>query len=272
MTDVHPSRSAPEPAAVDPAQRVTAPGRTAGALPPISLDALPPAGPAVALAVGFAMGRRRILRRPTALSGVVGGALVVVSALIERRVGSAGAVDRALAGTFNVVVPLVSFGVAAAISARGNLRESVWAAARYGVARRDVALGAIGAALAASAVLGAAFALLAVAVAHGPGNPPLLPDLLESAWIAALTSAAYTGWFAAGATFGRRGGGRWAPLVLDFVIGGSAGLAGAILPRANAASLLGGAAPLGLSHPSSCLVLGASAVVLAAFAALRCRD
>jgi hypothetical protein len=253
-------------------ERATTPGRTGGALPPLSLEA-PPAVPAlVALALGFAMGRRRILRRPMALSAVMGASLVVVSALIERRVASAGAVDRALAATFNVVIPLVSFSVAAAISARGNLRESVWPAARYGVARRDVALGAIGAGLAASAALAAIFGALAVAVAHGQGNPPLAGDLVTSAWIAALTGAAYTSWFTAGATFGRRGGGRWVPLLADFVIGGSAGLAGAVLPRANAASLLGGAAALGLPHASSSLILGASAVVLAAFAALRCRD
>jgi len=268
VTDVRVSR----PSLPDPAERGTTPGRTGGALPAISLDAPPAAGAGVALALGFAMGGRRVLGRSTALSALLGAALVVVAALIERRVGSAGAVDRALAGTFNVVVPLVSFGVAAAISARRNLREGVWAAARYGVARRDVALGAIAAGLAASATLGAAFAVLAVAVAHGPGNPPLARDLLTSAWIGALTAAAYASWFAAGATFGRRGGGRWVPLLADFVLGGSAGLAGAILPRANAASLLGSAPPLGLPHASSSLILAASAVVLAGFAALRCRD
>jgi hypothetical protein len=232
----------------------------------------PPAALAVALAIGFAMGRARILRRPTALSMVVGAALVVVSGLIERRVGSAGSVDRALAGTFNVVVPLVSFGVAAEVSGRGNLRDSMWAAGRYGVPRRDVALGALGAAALAAAALGALFAVLAVAVAHGPTSPPLARDALASAWIAALTAAAYTGWFSAGATFGRRGGGRWVPLLADFVLGGSTGLAGAILPRAHAVSLLGGAAPLELPQASSSLILGASAVVLAAVAALRCGE
>jgi hypothetical protein len=240
---------------------------------PEAASEAPRAAPlAVALAVGFAMGRARILRRPTALSLLMGAALVVVSGLIERRVGSSGAVDRALAGTFNVVVPLVSFGVAAEVSARGNLRDAVWAAARYGVARRDVALGALGAAALAASALGALFAVLAVVVAHGTASPPLARDALTSAWIAALTAAAYTGWFSAGATFGRRGGGRWVPILADFVVGGSTGLAGAILPRAHAVSLLGGAAPLGLPQASSSLILGASAVALAALAALRCRE
>ena len=269
MTDLRDSQPA---LPADPAQRVTTPGRTPGALPPLSLEAPAAASPAVAVAIGIAMGRERVLARSTALSALLGAALVVVSGLIERRVGSAGAVDRALAGTFNVVVPLVSFGVAAQASGRGNLRDAAWAAARFGVARRDVALGAILVALAASAALGAAFAVLAVAVAHAPGNPPLAHDAVTSAWIAALTAAAYTGWFSAGATFGKRGGGRWVPLLADFVLGGSTGLVGAILPRANATSLLGGAAPLGMAQASSSIILVVSAVVLTGVAALRCRD
>ncbi len=126
------------------------------------------------------------------------------------------------------------------MSGRGNLRDGVWSAARYGLARRDVALGAIGAACLASGALSSPCpAALAVLVAHAEGNPPLAGDLLTSGWIAALTAAAYTGWFCAGATFGRRGGGRWLPLALDFVLGASTGLAGAVLPRANVANLLG---------------------------------
>jgi hypothetical protein len=265
VTDATPSLS-------DAAERATMPGRTPGPLPPLSLEAPPAAPPAVALAIGLAIGRARVLQRPTALTALLGAALVVVSGIIERRVGSAGAVDRALAATFNVVVPLTSFAVAAEVSGRGDLRAAAWAAARFGVARRDVALGAIGAAALASATLGAGFAALAVLVAHAEGNAPLLHDLFTSAWIAALTAAAYTAWFTAGATFGRRGGGRWVPLVADFVLGGSTGLAGAILPRAHATSLLGGAAPLGLSQASSSAVLAVSVVVLASLAAFRCRE
>jgi hypothetical protein len=268
VTDVRISR----PSLSEPGERATLPGRTPGALPPLVREAPPAARPAVALAIGFAMGRERILRRPTALSALLGAGLVVVAGLIERRAGSAGAVDRTLAATFNVVVPLVTFGVCAAVSGRENLREGVWSAARFGLARRDVALGAIGAACLASAALGAGFAALAVLVAHAAGNPPVAGDLLTSGWIAALTAAAYTGWFSAGATFGRRGGGRWLPLVLDFVVGAGSGIAAAVLPRANAASLLGGAGPLGLPQASSSLILAASAMTLAGLAALRCRE
>jgi hypothetical protein len=253
------------------AARATLPG-THDELPPLSRVAPRAATPGVALALGFALGRARLLRRPSALSVLLGAALVVVAALVERRVGSAGAVDRTLTSTFNLVVPLVTFGLAAEVSGRGNLRESLWAVARHGVARRDVALGAIAAGLVASAALGAGFAVLAVLGAHADGNPSLLRDALTSAWVGALAASAYTAWFCAGATFGRRGAGRWVPLVADFAIGSLTGVLGAILPRAHAASLLGGVAPLGLPQASSTLVLATSALVLSAFAALRCRE
>jgi len=268
MTDLRISR----PSLPGPAERVTLPGRAPDGTPPVARDAPPPAASIEALRIGFAMARARVMRRPTALTALLGAALVVVAGLVERRVGSAGAVDRALAAAFNLVVPLASFAIAAEAIGRENLRDAVWSAARYGVARREVALGAIGAAVAVSAPLSALYAALAVLVAHGQGNPALAGDLLTSAWVAALAAAAYTAWFALGATFGRRGGGRWAPLLADFVIGGSTGLAGALLPRANAASLLGGAAPLGMTQASSSAILAASALVLAGIAALRCRE
>jgi hypothetical protein len=253
-------------------ERITVPGRGPGALPPVVTEAPRPAAPVVALALGLAMGRARIVRRPTALSVLLGAALVVVAALVERREGSAGAVDRTLGATFALVLPLVSFAVAAEATGRGNLRDAVWPAARYGVARRDVALGTVFAGAAASAVLGALFAVLAVLAAQGAGNPPVVRDVFTSAWIAGLTGAAYAAWFAFGATFGRRGGGRWVPLVLDFVVGGSAGALAAALPRGHAANLLGGAGPMGLGQAESSLVLAGSAVVLAGLAALRCRE
>jgi hypothetical protein len=246
-------------------------------LPPVVTDAPRPAAPAVALAIGLALGRARIARRPTLLSAMLGAALVVVAALIERHEGTAGAVDRTLGATLSLVVPLVSFGVAAEATGRGNLRDAVWPAARYGVARRDVALGTIFATAAASAALGAVFAVLAVAAAHGDGNPPLARDAFMSGWIGALTAAAYATWFAFGATFGRRGGGRWVPLLLDFAVRGSAGMLAAVLPRGHAANLVGGAAaaaaaPLGMGQAESSLALLGMVGALAALAALRCRE
>src|SRR6185312_7803271 len=60
VSDVGPSLPSPDPAEHAPA----------AAQPPLALEPVRPAPPATALAVGFAMARARILRRPTALSAV----------------------------------------------------------------------------------------------------------------------------------------------------------------------------------------------------------
>lgn len=234
---------------------------------------LPPAAsPMEGMRIGFAMTASRLLRRPAALAVLLGGALVVTAAVIERRVAVVGAVDRTLAATFNLVVPLLSLAVAVEGAGRDNLREAVWPAARYGLARRDVALGTVAATTLASAALAAPLAVLAVLASTGPGNPPPAADALTAAWIGALTAAAYAGWLSLSGTFGKRGGGRAALITADFVLGGGAGLFGALLPRANAASLLGGAAPLGMTQASSSVILAAAAVALSLLAAIRCRE
>ena len=251
--------------------RDTLPGRRRTALGPPELDVQPEVGLGTAIALGLAVGRDRLLRRPTALAGLLGVGLVIVGAVIERRVGAAGAVDRALAGTFGLVIPLVSFGVTAEAAGRGHLCDGLWPVARYGVARRGVALGVIAMAILFSAALAAAFAVGSVALARGPGEPPFLRDAFQCAWIAAFSASAYAAWFSLGATFFRRGRGIWVPLVVDFLAGGSTGLAGAVLPRGNAQSLLGGAAPMHLPQAASSGILLGSAVVLTMIAALRCR-
>ncbi len=227
-------------------------------------------GAAIRLGAGAALAR--IFRRATALAALLGLALLVVATVIERRAGSAGAVFRVLGGTFRLILPLVTFAVAAAATGHDRLREAVWPLARYGASRRRLAFGTVLAAAFASAALAAFFAVVSVVLAHGPGDPPLLRDAFQSAWIGALTASAYAAWFSFGAVFLRRGRGRWIPLVLDILFGASTGLLGAVFPRGNAANLLGGAAALQLSQPASSAVLLVSTVLLTLFASLLCRE
>ena len=249
------------------------PDRGPGSSAPVQLAPPPPAGLGASVRLGASAARARILRRPTALAVALGLALIVTATVIERRVGSAGAVDRVLGGTFRLIIPLVTFAVAAAATGYDRLREAVWPLARFGASRRHVALGTILAAVAASAALAALFAALSVVLAHSPGEPPLLRDAFKSAWIGALTASAYAAWFSFGAAFWKRGRGRWIPLVLDLLFGASTGLLGAVFPRGDAANLLfGGAAALQLSQPASSAVLAASAVLLTLFASLLCRE
>jgi hypothetical protein len=252
--------------------RVTLPGHGPRSLGPLQLAPPPPARFAAAIRLGAAAARARIFRRPTALAALLGLTLIAVSTVIERRLGSAGAVDRVLGSTFRLIIPLVTFGVAAAATGHDRLREAVWPLARYGASRRDVALGTILGAVAASAALAALFAVVSVVLAHSPGEPPLLRDAFQSAWIGALTAAAYAAWFCFGAIFWKRGRGRWLPLILDLLLGTSTGLFGAVFPRGNAQNLLGGAAALHLSQPASSGALALTTVALTLIASLLCRE
>lgn len=250
--------------------RDTLPGRLRTVLGSRELDVQPEVGLGASVALGFAVGRERLSRRPTLLSALLGVALVIVGAIIERRAGAAGAVDRALSGTFRLVIPLVSFGVAAEAAGRGDLREGVWSIARYGVSRRAVALGLMAMAMVVSMALAALFAVGSATLAHAPGDPPLLRDAFQCAWIGALTASSYTAWFSLGATFWKRGRGRWLPFAADFLVGSSTGLLGAVLPYGHGRNLLGGAAPMHLPQLASSAILLGSAVLLALFAARRC--
>jgi hypothetical protein len=221
---------------------------------------------------GLRMGRARLARRPAVLGAALVVALVVASVAVERHVGTAGAVDRALEASFGLAIPLGAFALVGAALSRERLREAAWPLSRWGASGRAVALGVVAAAALASALLGAFSAALVVLLAHGAGAPPLASDAAISAWLGALAGAVYASWFALGASFGRRGAGRWVPFVLDFALGGTGGVLGAILPRGHLASLLGGAAPLGLSHPVSTAILVGEALALALLAAARCKD
>jgi hypothetical protein len=251
--------------------RETLPGHARTELGPRELGVQPRVGFGAAVGLGLAVGRERLWRRPTALSALLGLSLVIVGAVIERRAGAAGAVDRTLSGCFRLVIPLVSFGVAAEATGRGDLRSGVWPIARYGVSRREVALGLLAMAMVVSMALAALFAVASVALAHGPGEPPLLRDGLQCAWIGALTAGAYTAWFSLGATFFKLGRGRWVLLIADFLFGSSAGVLGALFPRGNAQNLLGGVAPMHLPQTASSAILLGSAVILTLLAALRCQ-
>ncbi|MCK6589956.1 MAG: hypothetical protein L6Q76_20480, partial [Polyangiaceae bacterium] len=187
------------------------------ALPPIISAPPAPAGLWASILFGVGMAKHRLLRRRAALLALLALALSASGAVIERRFGSAGAVDRALESTFRLVLPLLTFAIVAEASERSRLREAAWPAARYGALHRDVVLGIVAAAALASAASGAILAALSVLLAHTSSAPPLVADALLSAWIGGITAFAYTGYYAFGATFLRQGRGRFIPLLADFL-------------------------------------------------------
>jgi len=238
----------------------------------MSATALSPS-PASLVARGVGLGARlgleRLRDRRTAGAVLLAVALALAGAMIERAAGSLGAVDRALAGTFRLVIPLLTLAFVSRAASREGLAAGTFPLARFGVPRFAVALGIVASAALAAAAAAALLAALTVVLAHSPAAPPLARDMLMSAWIAVPTALAYAGWIAFGATF-FRGRGRWVPVGVDFLMGGTSGLAGAMLPRAHAQSLLGlGSGPLALPPSVSFAVLFAMAAALALVAALR---
>lgn len=219
--------------------------------------------------LGARLGFERLRDRRTGIAVLLAAALALASAFIERGAGSLGAVDRALGGTFRLLIPLLTLALVSRVASRDGLAAGTYPLARYGLPRFAVALGVAASAALAAAAAGAVLAALTVVFAHSPAAPPLVRDLLLSAWIAVATALAYAGWIAFGATF-FRGRGRWVPVVADFLIGGSSGLAGALLPRAHAQSLLGLApGPLALPPAASFAALFFLAATLTIAAAGR---
>jgi hypothetical protein len=223
-----------------------------------------------ALRAGFSLGWKRLPPRTLGLTAVFGAALAVMVGAVERRAGSLGAVDRSLTGTFGLVIPLVTFTVVFRGSGQTNLGDGLWTLARYGLSRRVLAMGTVVTLTLASSSLAALFGILAVVSAGGHSLAELSGDALTSAWIGALTSAAYVGWFATFATFGRRGGARIVPLLADYATSGSTFAFAAVFPRMHAVNLLGGPSPMSASQSSSAIFLAASAVTLDLIASARC--
>ena len=221
------------------------------------------------LLLGARLGLERLRDRRTAAALLLAFALAVAGASIEVGAGSLGAVDRALAATFRLVVPLLTLALVLRAASRDGLVAGTYPLARYGLPRFAVALGVAGGAALVAAVAAAVLAAATVLLAHSAASPPLAGDMLLSAWIGAVTALAYAAWIALGATF-FRGRGGWVPVIADFLVGGTTGLAGALLPRAHASSLLGlSPGPLALPAPASFAALFAMTGVLLLATAVR---
>lgn len=196
--------------------------------------------------------------------------VTLVVALVERLIGHRGATDRTLDFGFSFIIPLSAFGLVATFAAGGNLKAWSWPLARYGYSRALVTLGGLGARALFTAALGALVGMFGVLCSYGRSSPALGYDLLTSSWVGALVGFAYAAWFGLASTFGKRGGGRNAFLVLDFLFGGTA--VGIIVPRAHALLLLGLDRPIDVSQKVSSLLLLAMGLVMLGLASLRARD
>jgi hypothetical protein len=215
----------------------------------------------------------RLLGTPRVWITVVAWVALALSfALTARAQGAVHGADHALIETFGaLVLPLLAYVIVGGVVASQSLRVSVAPLVAFGGSPARAAAAAIAVAAAASAVVGALVAAGVAVVAHGVSDPPAMRDALLSAYAGAVGGAAYAAWFSLGATFGRRGGGRTALLVLDWILGMTSGAAALATPRGHVRNLLGGVPPMDLSQRASVATLAGLALVCALVAMRRAR-
>jgi hypothetical protein len=163
---------------------------------------------------------------------------------------------------------LLAYAVVGASLGGGSLAAAIAPVVTFGASRRRAALATLLTATLGCAAAAAVLAAMVAAVAHGEGDPPRLRDAVTSAYAGMLGGAAYASWYALGATFGRRGGGRVALLVLDFIAGGE-GVPALATPRAHVMNLLGGAPVMGWPERASAVALVLMTLLFGAVATYR---
>jgi hypothetical protein len=213
----------------------------------------------------------RLSRTPRAwLGAAVWFLLALWLAFGARRSGAAHGADRVLLdGYAGYALPLLAYTIVGAALGGGSLAAAIAPVVTFGASRRRAALATLGAAVVGCAVAAGVLAAVVAAVAHGDGDPPRLRDALVSGYAGLVGGAAYASWYAFGASLGRRGGGRVALLVLDFLAAGSDGVFALATPRAHVANLLGGAAVMGWPERGSAAALVGMTALFGALATYR---
>jgi hypothetical protein len=225
------------------------------------------AGPAIA----------RLVRSPRSWLAFGGWFVVGVAfAASERIHGATHGADRVLLGPFGgIVLPLLAYTLVGAVLGGRSLAATSAPLVGFGAPPAGAAVASLAVAIAACSVAGAATAVVMTVSAHGAGDPPIVRDTFASAYAAALGGVAYGAWFGLGATFGRGGGGRFALLLLDWILDATGGAPAVVCPRSHVRNLLGGAPPLDLPERASAIalvILAACYASAAVFRATRSRD
>jgi hypothetical protein len=198
--------------------------------------------------------------------------LAVVLAVSTRVRGATHGADQVLIGSFaSFVLPLLAYALVGAALGVRSLAASGAPLVAFGAAPWRAAAASVVVTAGSCALLGAGTALCVALIAHGAADPPVVRDAIASAYAGSLGGAAYAAWFSLGASFGRRGGGRAAALVLDWLLDGLGGAPSIVCPRGHVRNLFGGAAPLDLPQRASAVALLVLAIAYALAAILRVR-
>ena len=197
----------------------------------------------------------RLLRSRRSLLAAGGWFLLALVGALVEHAHPARTAAHVLLGTFGAIaLPLLVFVLVGAALAGQGLGRAGRPLVAFGesaaVAAGATILVCVGVATALSGILSG----LVASLAHGAGDPPLVSDVLTSAWVGALAGATYAAYFGFGAAILRNGAGRVVVLGLDWVLGGDSA-SGVLTPRAHLRSLFGGTAPLGMSQRASTIAL-----------------
>ncbi len=196
-------------------------------------------------------------------------ALVLGSAWLERRRGAVHGVDHALDLYASIAVPLLVYALVSVAVGAESLAGSGRAILTLGARPLRVALATVLVTAAVSAVLAGGLGALAVAFAHGAGDPPLAQDALHTLGFGALAAIAYAAYFMVGAAVTGRFWGRASLVAVDWILGTDDGLGALLTPRAHLRNLLGGEPPFDALPWQSLAALAVLAIVFAALAIRR---
>jgi hypothetical protein len=215
----------------------------------------------------------RLIRSRRAKLTVSGWCLVAGSfALAARSGGSSHGADHVLLGAYGpLVLPLLAYALVGAVVAGRSLSSSTSSVVALGAPPANAAAVTIIVAAAVCILSCGLLAFIVDVLAHGSADPPLARDAFASAYAAGLGGATYASWFALGASFGKRGGGRPVLLIVDWLLGASDGAPALFPPRGHVRNLLGGTAPMDLSERASAGVLVIIAIACALIAVRRAR-
>jgi hypothetical protein len=213
----------------------------------------------------------RLLRSPRAWLAVGAWcALGVAFALAARVRGSPHGADHALIGAYGaLVLPLLAYALVGGALGLRSLSAAGAPLVAFGAPPSHVATVSVLIAMSSSALVGATGASCVALLAHGSADPPIVRDAVASAYAGSLGGGAYAAWFALGASFGRRGGGRAAFLVADWVLSSVSDGVSLVFPRAHVRNLFGGVAPLDLPQRASSTALLVLALTYALAAVVR---
>jgi hypothetical protein len=210
---------------------------------------------------------RLVRTRRAWLAGGAWTTLAVILAIQARAGAASHPADRVLIDVYGaLVLPLLAYTLVGATLGAPSMARSNAGVVAFGAPAARAAVATVTVAGIACASVGALLAAASALIAHGTGDPPLLRDAIVSAYAGGLGGAAYASFFSLGASLGKRGIGRVALLVADWLFGTGDGALALATPRAHLRNLLGGSPPMNAPERSSAVAL----VVLVLVCTLGC--